>query len=690
MRYAALISFLLLSLPMSVWAGKTVIPTTTLAAETGNNTSGVSTFTTQSNGNIAPRNVSKAPVRDLMYPGSTTKMYAHFMPWFGNTNHMNVGYRSDDPAQVQKQVTDMLSRGIEGAIINWYGPTFALENATSFALMREAETRGGQFTFAVMEDGGALKQCSITVGCDVTQKLINDLNYANANFQQSPAYMRLNGRPLVFFFGVEYYAVDWNRVRTNVLGNPLLVQRNAGAYTASQMNGAYGWVAPETVSATDPMGMGYVDFFYGKAALYPSQLTYGSAYPGFNDTLAPWGAGRIIGQQCGQAWLATIARAGQFYSAGNQLPFMQLVTWNDYEEGTEIETGIENCVSVSAAISGTRLNWTLTGAENTLSHFTVFVSADGATLMPLAELPASSRSLEIGSFDFNPGSYTLYVKAVGKPSLTNKMSGAASFTVQAVQAVTVATPFDGATVTSPVRIAASATSGNPITALQVYIDGVLAHQASAATLDVQLTMLPGARTVVVKAWDAAGANFMKSMTLNVNANMSPVAVLAVTPLKATSPVTVTANAAGSYDPDGTLAATSIDFGDGYVASGANAAHVYSSPGTYTVKVTTTDNAGATATAMQTVTVAAPVKYVVIHAPGTGATVSMKPRVSATAFSSKGMQAMQIYVDGKLVYKTLGSVLDTTIILTKGAHALVVKGWDVAGESFYSTVNVTAN
>jgi len=144
---------LLLCLSVSAWAGKTVTPTTTLAAESGNNTSAAATFVTQTNGNIAPRNVSKMPMRGLLYPGATTKIYAHFMPWFGGANHMNVGYRSDDPAQVQRQVSDMLSRGIEGAIINWYGPDFTRENATTFAMMREAEARGGVFSFAVMEDG---------------------------------------------------------------------------------------------------------------------------------------------------------------------------------------------------------------------------------------------------------------------------------------------------------------------------------------------------------------------------------------------------------------------------------------------------------------------------------------------------------------------------------------------------------
>ena len=59
----------------------------------------------------APTNISKVPTRSLLYPGSTAKIYAHFMPWFGFGDHMNVGYISSDTLQVQKQVNDMVSRG---------------------------------------------------------------------------------------------------------------------------------------------------------------------------------------------------------------------------------------------------------------------------------------------------------------------------------------------------------------------------------------------------------------------------------------------------------------------------------------------------------------------------------------------------------------------------------------------------
>ena len=115
----------------------------------------------------------------------------------------------------------------------------------------------------------------------------------------------------------------------------------------------------------------------------PNDLTYGASYIGFNESLAPWVKSnpRIMNQHCGQTWLDTfgaVAAAG--YSASNQLQAIQIVTWNDYEEGTEIETGISNCITISPAINGTSLQWTITGNENAVDHYVVFISLDGQQL----------------------------------------------------------------------------------------------------------------------------------------------------------------------------------------------------------------------------------------------------------------------------------------------------------------------
>src|SRR6184192_2635496 len=62
----------------------------------------------------------------------------------------------------------------------------------------------------------------------------------------------------------------------------------------------------------------------------------------------------------------------------------------------------------------------------------------------------------------------------------------------------------------------------------------------------------------------------------------------------------------STDPDGSVVAWSWNFGDGATATVANPPHTYAVGGTYTVSLRVTDNAGATNTTSQVVTVTAPV------------------------------------------------------------------------------------
>ncbi len=127
-------------------------------------------------------------------------------------------------------------------------------------------------------------------------------------------------------------------------GTRLFIFRNSGSFRNSEAQGGYSWVSPLQSNEHDRMALNYLENFYRTAVFYKNAYSLGTGYKGFNDSIALWNAHRLIDQQCGQTWLTSIADANSHYSVDDQMAGIQLVTWNDYEEGTEFESGIDNCV----------------------------------------------------------------------------------------------------------------------------------------------------------------------------------------------------------------------------------------------------------------------------------------------------------------------------------------------------------
>ncbi len=517
---------MVLAVSASAYAASLIItPTTTLTAQTSNNTSASDSFQAQSNGNVGAGNVSKLSIRKLLYPGANMPIYAHMMVWWGDSGHIDIGYRSADATQVRNQVDDMMSRDINGVIIDWYGPAAANKNLASIYFMREAELRNGRFQVIIQPDKGALKTCAATAGCDLTKTLIDVLTYAYNTFETSPAYGRYNGRPLVPMFGLEAYtSIDWNKVAASVPGNPIFIWRNSSGFTKPQSGGSFSWVGHDTSG-----GLSYLDGFYQTASTYPNKWAVGSGYPGFNDTLAGWSQNKTLPpRNCAQTWMNTLKEAGKYYSSTNQLDAMQLVTWNDYEEGTEIETGVDNCVSVTASTSGNILTWSISGSQSTIDHFTVYISTDGEALMRLGDYAASQRSLDLSAFGIPAGQYYLYVQAIGQPTVTNKMSNAANYksgtsstgtgsTPTVTVGVTISSPANNSTTSSPIRVAASAkaSSGRTINAMKVYKDGTEVYHVYASSLSTSVSASSGTHRITVNAWDNAGAVYKSTVYVTV-------------------------------------------------------------------------------------------------------------------------------------------------------------------------------
>lgn len=84
-----------------------------------------------------------------------------------------------------------------------------------------------------------------------------------------------------------------------------------------------------------------------------------------------------------------------------------------------------------------------------------------------------------------------------------------------------------------------------------------------------------------------------------SANIKPVASISLS----YSGMTVTGNASGSYDPDGSIASYVWNFGDGSIGvSGVTASYTYTTAGTYTITLTITDNSGGSSSQTATVVI----------------------------------------------------------------------------------------
>ncbi|MGE5111254.1 MAG: alkaline phosphatase family protein [Acidobacteriaceae bacterium] len=85
--------------------------------------------------------------------------------------------------------------------------------------------------------------------------------------------------------------------------------------------------------------------------------------------------------------------------------------------------------------------------------------------------------------------------------------------------VTICSPSNGATVSSPVNIVAGTTdTSSTVRYLQIYIDGTKQYQVSAGTLNTSLPMSDGSHRLTVQAIDAAGHTFKTTIYITVSSS----------------------------------------------------------------------------------------------------------------------------------------------------------------------------
>jgi hypothetical protein len=150
----------------------------------------------------------------------------------------------------------------------------------------------------------------------------------------------LGGKPVVLNFGPQYFYAesDWTSILSVFSGGAQFFPLNyrlgtvaAGAFPWPPM-----WLSSGGVLAPEVLDQ-YLDNFYAGATTWPGVV--GCAVPGFHDIYQEAGVQPSYGYLDARGGLTFAETMDRAVLA--QSPVIQLVTWNDFKEGTNIEPAQE-------------------------------------------------------------------------------------------------------------------------------------------------------------------------------------------------------------------------------------------------------------------------------------------------------------------------------------------------------------
>lgn len=319
---------------------------------------------------VAAGSASGQPACDLEANAGDPVVLAELQVWHG-MHVLDSGcfgpsqaYDSRNLDVIGAQIEVAKTKGIDGFVIDWYGPGPVdwpndadrefMDVATAH-LFEVAEGVPGGFCLALMYDEG-------TVGCGgsacpgAMDRATADLAYADATYLSSPAYLALDGKPAVFVFPYPEIDpdLDWAVLRAAMSTHQVtLIDEDPNPDDPTPhdtlFDGFFAWVQPGA-AGWDPLGLewggDYLQWFYQTLAStnYEDKLAVGGVWPGFDDLLAPWTESRFMSRAGGDVYQKTWDLATA-HGAG----VVMIATWNDYEEGTDIEAGIQMVVDMQAA-----------------------------------------------------------------------------------------------------------------------------------------------------------------------------------------------------------------------------------------------------------------------------------------------------------------------------------------------------
>jgi PKD repeat protein len=343
----------------------------------------------------------------------------------------------------------------------------------------------------------------------------------------------------------------------------------------------------------------------------------------------------------GDGATSTEANPSHEYTTANPIPSKYTVTLTvtDNEGGVGTATVLVNARDTNLAPIAVAAGTPTSGKEPLTVAFSSAGSAD----------QESDGSITAYSWDFGDGSA---LSSASNPSHTYQAAGnyTATLTVTdndgATATTTVATTVNpnqlptavaGSDVNSgqaPLAVQfSSAGSGDPDGTYSFLWNFGAGEGSSTSANPTHTYNSGGTFTATLTVTDDNGATATSTVILTVgDPNVAPTANFTAAPTSGKTPLVVSFDGTGSTDVDGTISTYAWTFGDGGTSSSETPTHTYTTAGTFSAKLTVTDNQGATGTKTVTITTVdnvAPVAAAAVT-PGSG-----KTTFTTFSFSSSG-------------------------------------------------------
>jgi hypothetical protein len=315
-----------------------------------------------------------------LYPAGIKKLLlmAHYLPWFQTPaingfwgwhwtmNHYNPEvadstgrrqiashyypltgpYDSQDKDILEYQVLLMKISGIDGVLVDWGSNEnfndYVLNDKGTAAIFKYIQKAGLHFSI-VYED--AYIKNMINAGhmksSDALNYGKNLMNYLQNTWMYSDTYLKFGSRPVLLNFGPQYFynSSNWDTLFSGLNQTPLFFTEDNPLFPAAV--GAFSWVPMGKSNSsgilTQSDFIDYLNQFTQKSTNRSYKIS--CAVPGFHDIYSEAGVGSSYGYLDSQNGLTFSSSLQQAVSSNFDI--IQLVTWNDYGEGTIIEPTVE-------------------------------------------------------------------------------------------------------------------------------------------------------------------------------------------------------------------------------------------------------------------------------------------------------------------------------------------------------------